>query len=56
MWKGKAYIIDVAQAVPLDHPMSEEFFLRDVRNIVRYFRGQGVKLDEKGVLKRIRGA
>ena len=36
LWKGPV-IIDISQAVVLDHPHSEMFFERDVRNIVAFF-------------------
>ena len=56
MWKNKAHIIDVAQAISLDNPMSEERFQTDVKNIARYFAGSGVKTDREDLIKRIRGA
>jgi len=55
MWNGKAYIIDVGQAVMLDHSMAEEFLLRDVKNIVRYFNSQGLKKNEVELIKKIKG-
>jgi len=36
-------LLDCAQAVLLAHPRAEEFLRRDVENLVRYFRKQGVK-------------
>ena len=36
LWK-EPVIIDVSQAVVLDHPHSEMFFERDIRNILAYF-------------------
>ncbi len=36
LWK-EPVIIDISQAVVLDHPHSEMFFERDVRNIVAFF-------------------
>ncbi len=36
------YIIDVSQAVPLEHPTAEEYLERDVSNLVRYFTKQGI--------------
>ncbi|TLZ44582.1 MAG: serine protein kinase RIO [Methanobacteriota archaeon] len=37
-WGDQVVVIDVGQAVPLDHPRAEEWFRRDVVNTVRYFR------------------
>jgi RIO kinase 1 len=37
LWKGPV-LIDISQAVVLDHPHSEEFFERDLRNILNYFQ------------------
>jgi len=37
-WDGRVVIIDVGQAVPLDHPRAEEWFRRDVANVARFFR------------------
>lgn len=36
LWNGPV-LIDVSQAVVLDHPHSEMFFERDIRNILNYF-------------------
>jgi RIO kinase 1 len=55
MWNDLPYIIDVGQALPLDSPSAEEFFLRDVRNVVRYFSGHGVKTTEHDIVKEVRG-
>ncbi len=40
IFKGEPVLIDVSQAVLLDHPLSIEFLKRDIRNIVRYFRDE----------------
>ena len=37
VWRGKHYIIDVSQAVRVDHPNALDFLARDLRNIHRYF-------------------
>jgi RIO kinase 1 len=42
--EGKAYVIDVSQAVSIKHPLAEELLNRDVSNINRYFSGLGVKV------------
>jgi RIO kinase 1 len=55
IWKNKGYFIDVAQAVPLDHPMAEERFQRDVKNIARYFNGLRVETSESDLRSKIEG-
>ncbi len=42
-WNDEPVIIDVGQAVPLNHPYAEEFLMHDVKNIVRFFRSVGVE-------------
>ena len=37
MW-NEPVIIDVSQSVLIEHPMAQEFLLRDIKNILRYFR------------------
>lgn len=37
-WDGKVVVIDVGQAVPLDHPRAAEWFRRDLVNISHFFR------------------
>jgi RIO kinase 1 len=44
MWKGKPVIFDVAQAVPVSHPMAEFFLRRDLGNVNRFFSRLGVKV------------
>lgn len=48
-------IIDLAQAVLVDHWMAEELLERDVTNMARYFKKFGVEIDIEAELKRIRG-
>lgn len=36
-WDGPV-IIDVSQGVLVQHPLAQEFLLRDIKNILRYFR------------------
>ncbi len=55
MWEDMPYIIDVGQAFPLDSPNAEEYFMRDVRNIVRYFSSIGVETTEKDIVDDVRG-
>ncbi len=47
-------IIDVAQAVDLEHPLAREFLLRDVSNICRYF-SRFIDCSESEVLDFITG-
>jgi len=49
------YIIDVSQSVPISHPKSNEFFERDVGNIVRYFNSHGIETDEERLINEIKG-
>lgn len=47
-------LIDVGQAVLLEHPMAEELLVRDVANIARYFRRYGLSIDAEHELREIR--
>jgi RIO kinase 1 len=38
-------LIDVGQAVVLEHPMAQELFVRDLQNIAAYFKRQGQGFD-----------
>lgn len=49
-WKGLPYLIDLSQAVSLDHPLSHEFLRRDIKNINRFFRKLGVEVLEDNEL------
>jgi RIO kinase 1 len=48
--RDKLVIIDVGQAVVLAHPMAQELLVRDVDNLVRYFRKLGVDTTAEEVL------
>ncbi|MEM0215280.1 MAG: serine protein kinase RIO, partial [Archaeoglobaceae archaeon] len=48
-------IIDMGQAVLIDHPKANEFLRRDIRNLVRFFRKFGVKVDEDQVYAEVVG-
>jgi RIO kinase 1 len=41
--------IDMGQSVTLDHPNAMEFLMRDIRNVVRFFKSRGVEIDEDAV-------
>lgn len=43
---GEYYIIDVSQAVLWDHPRAEEFLIRDIHNMNRFFSYYGVETIE----------
>lgn len=42
VWKGKPVLFDFSQAVPIEHPNSAQFLIRDLQNINRYFSKIGV--------------
>lgn len=46
--------IDMGQSVTLEHPRAREFIIRDIENIVRYFRKYGIKADPDQMLSDIR--
>lgn len=48
-------IIDVAQAVTLDHPKAYEFLLRDIKNINRFFSKKCETKDEHEIFRSIVG-
>jgi RIO kinase 1 len=48
LWfRQKPYLIDVGQAVLLDHPSSSEFLKRDIHNILHYFKKYGIESNEQ---------
>lgn len=53
LYEGEPVIIDMGQAVMLDHPMSREFLTRDIKNVVRYFKKLGVECSEESLNARI---
>lgn len=50
----KPYLIDFGQAVLLQHPKSNEFLERDVRNVLHYFSKFGFKRDLEKTLEWIK--
>lgn len=48
-------IIDLSQAVLLDHPKALQYLRRDVRNIARFFNKFGVKVLEDELFEEIVG-
>jgi len=53
IYKNKPYVIDVGQAVVLEHPLSSDFLKRDVHNVVQYFSKLGIKDKEERIIKKI---
>ena len=52
----KAYVIDCGQAVSSRHPGAQEYLLRDLRNVSRFFRSRGATVHEpSAVLKKLTG-
>ena len=54
-WEGKAWVIDVGQAVPLEHSLAEEWFTRDMVNLARYFRRLGLQVTAEALQREVRG-
>ncbi len=50
----KPVVIDLSTGVLLDHPLAAKFLKRDVHNICRYFRSEGVDCDEEEVLAEVK--
>ncbi|MEF8879076.1 MAG: serine protein kinase RIO [Candidatus Thermoplasmatota archaeon] len=53
MHNDKPYLIDLGQAVMLDHFNSDEFLRRDIHNIVSYFKKYNIKKDEDKIYKQV---
>jgi RIO kinase 1 len=53
MFKEKPYIIDVGQAVLLEHPSAFEFLKRDIHNIVHHFKKYGIEQDEQAIFEKL---
>jgi RIO kinase 1 len=54
-WDGHPWIIDCAQAVTFEHPLSQDWFLRDCANIARYFSRLGVPADADHLAETVLG-
>jgi RIO kinase 1 len=54
MYYDQPVLIDMGQSVLLDHPSAEEFLVRDVKNIVRFFGALGVDCSEESLITEIR--
>jgi len=54
VFEGEPVLIDVAQAVPLEHPNAAEFFASDIRNLHRFFAEEvGVSVPSPEELARV---
>jgi RIO kinase 1 len=54
-WNEEPYIIDLSMGMLLDHPMAEELLVRDVKNVLKYFKKLGVRKDaRKRIISRMR--
>ncbi|MEM2248582.1 MAG: serine protein kinase RIO [Candidatus Bathyarchaeia archaeon] len=56
VWRGRPVLFDFSQAVPVEHPSSSQFLIRDLENINRYFLKLGVNvIDIEEIYKVITG-
>jgi RIO kinase 1 len=55
LYHEKPYLIDMGQAVTLDHPQAPTFLIRDIRNINRYFSRYCDVQDEQEIVRAITG-
>jgi RIO kinase 1 len=53
MFRNKPYLIDLGQAVLLEHPNAIEFLKRDISNLVAYFKKYNVNADENNIFEKI---
>jgi len=53
-WEEKSVFIDFSQCSSLQDPRSQEYLLRDIKNICTYFRKLGLKVNEEDTLKKIK--
>jgi RIO kinase 1 len=55
-WRGEVILFDFGSAVSVDHPNAEEFLLRDLENLNRFFDKNGVRvLRLQTLLKKVKG-
>ena len=55
MYHEKPYVIDVGQAVLLEHPSALEFLKRDIHNVVQHFKKYGIVKDEQQIFESLTG-
>ena len=56
LYYEKPYVIDMGQAVTLDHPRASAFLIRDIRNINRYFSRYCDVQDEQEIIGAVTGS
>ncbi len=54
LFNDEPYFIDMSQSVLLDHPFSERYLERDIKNVVRFFSKFGIKKDPVELQKAIK--
>ena len=52
---GEPVLIDMGQSVLLDHPRAQDFLVRDIENVIRFFSKLGVEAETRGLIQRISG-
>ncbi|MBN1792478.1 serine protein kinase RIO [Candidatus Woesearchaeota archaeon] len=52
-YEDEPVFIDFSQGTTTEHPHADEYLERDLRNVCRYFKRLGLKIDEKKELKKI---
>ena len=52
LWLGKPVIIDVSQAVLINHDNAKKYLFRDIQNIINYFTKLGVDSEDPEVIAR----
>ena len=55
LYGGRPFLIDMGQAVTLDHPRALQFLVRDLRNINRFFSDKCEVMGEQEIFQRIAG-
>jgi len=56
LYHEKPYLIDMGQAVTLDHPRASAFLIRDIKNLNRYFSRYCDVQDEQEIIKTLVGS
>ncbi|BFH73578.1 serine protein kinase RIO [Sulfurisphaera javensis] len=55
VWEDKCYIIDVSQAIDINHPNALELVKRDIDNINAFFESKGIQVIEtEEILRRLK--